>query len=84
MTVRFVIENEVDIALPEQGYGLGTMLRHRLEPSRSNRAAIAAGSDVLYSTNSKPSVPSGLSQRSPVPLVPFISVVSVTNFTPVS
>src|SRR6185295_4578568 len=53
--------------IPPWRYRITFLWRWRaiaLKPRRSNSAPIAFGSGAAYSTNSKPSVPAGLSQSS--------------------
>ena len=50
-----------------------------LKPICSNRRPSAAGSGAAYSTNSKPSVPSGLSQSEGVAVAMFASELRETR-----
>src|SRR5262245_6702073 len=58
--------------IPPWRYRITFLWRWRaiaLKPRRSNSAPISLGSGAAYSTNSKPSVPAGLSQTSGMPLL---------------
>src|SRR5262245_26667339 len=58
--------------IPPWRYRITFLWRWRaiaLKPRRSNSAPISFGSGAAYSTNSKPSVPAGLSQTSGMPLL---------------
>jgi hypothetical protein len=68
IAVRFAVEDEVDLALAIQGDVLERWRATAVKPISSSTAAMPAGSAAVYSTNSKPSVPMGLSNRSPLVL----------------
>jgi hypothetical protein len=68
IAVWFAVEDEVDLALAIQGDVLERWRATAVKPISSSTAAMPAGSAAVYSTNSKPSVPMGLSNRSPLVL----------------
>ena len=58
---RLGVDDEVDVALPVEQHVLRAVPRDRDEAHCSNSRPSATGSGAAYSTNSNPSVPSGLS-----------------------
>jgi hypothetical protein len=60
--IRLGVDDEVDLALAVQRDLLVAVRGDRREAHRLEQLASATGSGAAYSTNSKPSVPIGLSQ----------------------
>jgi hypothetical protein len=60
--VLFGVDDEIDVALAVQVTFLWRWRAIAVKPMLSNSAPSAFGSGAAYSTNSKPSVPIGLSQ----------------------